>query len=69
MFRSVNGLTPKENKILGSLTKAVFMIIGLAISYAIWGNNILFEPLFYLIEGVSYGLAWILLRVTGIWKY
>ena len=69
MYRSVNGLTPKENKILGRLTKAIFIIAGMAISYKIWGQNMFVEFWFYFIEGVSYGLAWILLRLTGIWKY
>lgn len=69
MYRSVNGLTPKENRIIGRLTRVVFVIAGMAISYRIWGQNMFVEFWFYFIEGVSYGLAWLLLRLTGIWKY
>jgi len=57
MYKSVNGLTPKGNRVIGRLTKAIFVLIGMAISYKIWGADMFAEFWFYFIEGVSYSLA------------
>jgi hypothetical protein len=69
MYISRNGLTPAENREIGSLARTFFLLAILLFGLKIWGANVFEDPWFYLMELIAYFFAGWFLRKIKVWLY
>lgn len=66
-YISANGLTPRENREIGSmLYRATFLILFL-VSFKIWGFNIASDIFIFIMSLVTYKLVGFFLHKIGFW--
>jgi len=68
-YISRNGLTPRENREIGSLARAFFLLGTLFIFLKFFGFNAFEEPFLYIAEIAAYFLAGTFLRWIKVWVY
>lgn len=71
-YVSSNGLTPRENRALGSQVWAVFMLLLILGLINIWGTEVFLKPWFDVLlvvfSAVAYRCTGWILRKLRIWK-
>lgn len=73
-FRSANGLTPSENRSLGSFVYGVFLFLLVGLSVRIWGPNFFLNPgvdvFLFILSCLAYRFTGFFLRkIVRIWPH